>query len=1078
MPRSRSPPRDSRYKDEYRSSSRSYRERDYRDSHYRDRDDRDRDYRDQYNSRHDYSRNQYRDRYKDHHSHSYDYDSKTTHWDLPPRHETDNYNRNQSQSSTVRDSPLPSAKPVQNSTESTQKQEASVTSSSKGSGSNTSAPATQTNDSAPTSSQPPSTTSSSQPMSAEEKRRQRMERLAKWKSQKAQEQKLKESIDSSNTSSSDHQTSTQTDVAEKNKTESNANANSTLPTALKSTAAVSSKVQKESIPSASPKVASTSSVSKMFNFADNNKPVKASGMNPLSLLTRKTNVSSRKAMGFGDDSVAKPKPFPFTFNKSGSEDGPGSDIKMSESPTDDTQENEGNKKEEEEEDPLDAFMSTINVQKEQSEKDVGQLDSLPSLVMNEDEPKNAESSTALEDDENFINPETFMAELEKKKRKDIPVVDHSKVNYEPFRKNFYFQPPELANLPSEDVDMMRLELDGIKVRGANCPAPVLKWSQFGFPVPVMEVVNKLGFEKPTSIQSQALPAIMSGRDVIGVAKTGSGKTMAFLLPLFRHIKDQRPLGKMEGPIALVMTPTRELAVQIFRECTPFLKALDLRAVCAYGGSPIQSQIADLKRGAEIVVCTPGRMIDLLAANSGRVTNLQRVSFLVLDEADRMFDMGFEPQIMKIINNIRPDRQTVLFSATFPRQMENLARKTLKKAIEIIVGARSVVAPEITQIVEVRSKESKFARLLELLGDFYNASSEDARAIIFVDRQEATDNLWKSLMNRGYVSLSIHGGKEQIDRDSALADFRKGVVNLLIATSVAARGLDVKQLNLVINYDAPNHMEDYVHRVGRTGRAGNQGTAVTFITPDQDRAAANLAKALKLSNVEVPADVQKLADEFLEKVKVGKAKFGSGFHGKGLEKLDEARDSARILERKAYGEDDTNGNNDDKDNENDEDIPALPSTKTSTTAGDNSKVDKYNFGPAVVSKGHHESTEDKSKRQQILRAGAAPDNHGPDTSAYHSTLEINDYPQQARWAVTNNMNITKIIQANSTSITTKGRFYPTGQKPGEGEEPKLYILIEGQSESSVANAYKDLVNLLKTGIGQAMNADNRGGRYTV
>lgn len=179
----------------------------------------------------------------------------------------------------------------------------------------------------------------------------------------------------------------------------------------------------------------------------------------------------------------------------------------------------------------------------------------------------------------------------------------------------------------------------------------------------LEVIKRLGYAAPSSIQSQAIPAIMSGRDVVGIAKTGSGKTIAFLLPMFRQIKDQRPLEAMEGPVAIIMTPTRELAVQIHRDCKPFLKALNLRvrhpplgfvsstfltsalqAVCAYGGSPIKDQIAEMKKGAEIVVCTPGRMIDLLAANSGRVTNLKRVTYLVLDEADRMFDMGFEPQV--------------------------------------------------------------------------------------------------------------------------------------------------------------------------------------------------------------------------------------------------------------------------------------------------------------------------------------------------------------------------------------------------------------------------------------------------
>ena len=211
---------------------------------------------------------------------------------------------------------------------------------------------------------------------------------------------------------------------------------------------------------------------------------------------------------------------------------------------------------------------------------------------------------------------------------------------------------------------------------------------------------------------------MSGRDVIGVAKTGSGKTVAFLLPMLRHIKDQRPLTSGEGPIGLIMTPTRELAVQIYNECRRFTKHLNLKVVCAYGGSPIKDNIAELKRGPEIVVCTPGRMIDVLCANSGRVTNLRRVTYLVLDEADRMFDLGFEPQVMKIVNNVRPSRQTVMFSATFPRQMEALARKILKRPLEITVGEKSVVASDITQVVEVLEEDAKFARLLGILGTWY------------------------------------------------------------------------------------------------------------------------------------------------------------------------------------------------------------------------------------------------------------------------------------------------------------------------------------------------------------------------
>jgi ATP-dependent RNA helicase DDX46/PRP5 len=252
-----------------------------------------------------------------------------------------------------------------------------------------------------------------------------------------------------------------------------------------------------------------------------------------------------------------------------------------------------------------------------------------------------------DDDDSDIgsDPEDILAMAAKRvKKKDLAPVDHSRMDYEYFRKDFYIEPPELKELTQDQIDLLRIELDGIKIRGVDCPKPIQKWTHCGLPSGCLEVIRKLKYEKPTPIQAQAIPAIMNGRDVIGVAKTGSGKTIAFLLPMFRHIKDQRPIENGEGPISVIMTPTRELAVQIHRECKPFLKVLGLRAVCAYGGSPIKDQIADLKRGAEIIVCTPGRMIDLLCANSGRVTNLRRVTYMVLDEADRMFDMGFEPQV--------------------------------------------------------------------------------------------------------------------------------------------------------------------------------------------------------------------------------------------------------------------------------------------------------------------------------------------------------------------------------------------------------------------------------------------------
>lgn len=611
----------------------------------------------------------------------------------------------------------------------------------------------------------------------------------------------------------------------------------------------------------------------------------------------------------------------------------------------------------------------------------------------------------------------------KVKRKDIAPVDHSKMDYEFFRKDFYIEPPELKEMTQEQVELLRIELDGIKIRGVNCPKPITKWTHCGLPAGCLEVIRKLKYEKPTSIQAQAIPAIMNGRDVIGVAKTGSGKTIAFLLPMFRHIKDQRPLEAGEGPIAIIMTPTRELATQIHRECKPFLKVLNLRAVCAYGGSPIKDQIADLKRGCEIIVCTPGRMIDLLCANSGRVTNLRRVTYLVMDEADRMFDMGFEPQVMKIVNNVRPSRQTVLFSATFPRQMEALARKVLKKPLEITVGGRSVVCDDVNQIVEVREDDTKFVRLLEILGELYNNFGEEgASALIFVDRHEAADNLLRDLMRRGYPCQSLHGGKDQADRDSTIADFKSGVTNILIATSVAARGLDVKNLKVVINYECPNHMEDYVHRVGRTGRAGNKGTAYTFITPDQDRYAMDICKALRLSGQEIPPDLQALSESFQNKVKEGKERTsGSGFGGKGLERLDKDRDLVKRFQKKAYG-----GNEDESDEEEIEletnvvapgitaaASAAAAAAKTALEADSkkdaNGKEDAGLSAAAIAAK---KAAAMVAARINALGGAAGSqmiNEDGETRPVYAEEITINDYPQKARWRVTNKVRrITMIL----------------------------------------------------------------------
>lgn len=471
------------------------------------------------------------------------------------------------------------------------------------------------------------------------------------------------------------------------------------------------------------------------------------------------------------------------------------------------------------------------------------------------------------------------------------------VNYRPFKKEFYVEVPELAKLSNDEVKELRESLENIKVIGKSCPKPVTCWAQCGLSRKIMDVLKKCQYLSPTPIQAQAIPAIMSGRDVIGIAKTGCGKTLSFLLPMFRHVLDQPKLGRGDGPIGLIITPTRELATQICNDAQKFTRNLGLRVVTVYGGPNISEQIGMLKPGAEIVVCTPGRMIEILTVNGGRVTNLNRCTFLVLDEADRLFDMGFEKQIRSIVDLIRPDRQTVMFSATFPKIMEAHARKILTHPIEIQVGGRSVVCKDVEQHIEIIEEDDKFLRLLQILQKHVDHTTS---AIVFVAKQEKADSLLEDLLQAYDPNcLVLHGGIDKDDRISTFADFKSGQARVLVATSVAARGLDVKNCICVVNYDCTNHYEDYVHRCGRTGRAGNKGFAYTFLTPDQGNHASDIIKALHSSGNEVPAELQKLWDDYIETAeRLGKKVWtSSGFSGRGF-KFDEA-EAQLVNEKKKY-----------------------------------------------------------------------------------------------------------------------------------------------------------------------------------
>ncbi|KAL1819674.1 hypothetical protein DCAR_0415978 [Daucus carota subsp. sativus] len=852
-------------------------------------------------------------------------------------------------------------------------------------------------------------------------------------------------------------------------------------------------------------------------------------------LKRKTEESEREKLGVNVDVDKQKSGKTWTLEgesddeEAGLDDKPEKGVEMDEDvkPMDDTGEDmkvdaetdvaappssngNDNADEDEEIDPLDAFMNQMvlpEVEKltgasvaddnssMKKDKDLhpntkqprkGPNKSMGRIIPGEDSDSGYsdadEEDMPVEDDDE--DDDEFIKRVKKTKAEKLSIVDHSKIDYIPFRKNFYIEVKEISRMTAEEVTAYRTQLE-LKIHGKDVPKPIKTWHQTGLSTKILDTIKKLNYERPMSIQAQALPIIMSGRDCIGVAKTGSGKTLAFVLPMLRHIKDQPPLMSGDGPIGLIMAPTRELVQQIHGDIKKFAKVVGISCVPVYGGSGVAQQISELKRGTEIVVCTPGRMIDILCTSSGKITNLRRVTYLVMDEADRMFDMGFEPQITRIVQNTRPDRQTVLFSATFPRQVEVLARKVLNKPVEIQVGGRSVVNKDITQLVEMRSESDRFLRLLELLGEWY----EKGKILIFVQSQDKCDSLFRDLLKHGYPCLSLHGAKDQTDRESTISDFKSNVCSLLIATSIAARGLDVKELELVINYDVPNHYEDYVHRVGRTGRAGRKGAAITFISEEDARYAPDLVKALELSEQVVPDDLKALADGFMAKVNQGTEQaHGTGYGGSGFkfnEEEDEVRKAAKKAQAKEYGfEEDKSDSDDDNDGVRKSSlptpgplhnglpipvgpnivlpgaIPAGPSTLLPTAADGAARAAAL---AAAINLQHNLAK---------IQADALPEH-------YEAELEINDFPQNARWKVTHKETLGPISEWYGAAITTRGQHFPHGKNPGPGER-KLYLFIEGPSEQSVKKAKAELKRTLEDITSQASSLPGSAqpGRYSL
>ncbi|XP_046410143.1 ATP-dependent RNA helicase DDX42 isoform X1 [Neodiprion fabricii] len=543
------------------------------------------------------------------------------------------------------------------------------------------------------------------------------------------------------------------------------------------------------------------------------------------------------------------------------------------------------------EDPLDAFMAGIDAE---VKKNTFEAELAEEMRM-EDKSKGIRTDIDDEDDEESYykymeeNPTAGLQQddsdqeieydedgnpIPPPKKKDIdplPPIDHSEINYEPFEKNFYNVHEEIANLNKQQVEDLRQTL-GIKVTGPSAPNPVTSFAHFGFDDALIKSIRKNEYTQPTPIQAQAIPAALSGRDLIGIAKTGSGKTAAFIWPMLVHIMDQQELKPGDGPIGLILAPTRELSQQIYQEAKKFGKVYNIQVCCCYGGGSKWEQSKALEGGAEIVVATPGRMIDLVKM---KATNLARVSFLVLDEADRMFDMGFEPQVRSICNHVRPDRQTLLFSATFKKRVEKLARDVLTDPIRIVQGDVGEANTDVTQHVVMFNSNpaAKWSWLLHNIVEFLSAGS----LLIFVTKKLNAEEVSNNLKLKEFDVLLLHGDMDQIERNKVITAFKKQEISILVATDVAARGLDIPHIKTVLNYDVARDIDTHTHRIGRTGRAGEKGTAFTLVTDKDKEFAGHLVRNLEGANQDVPKGLLDLA---LQSAWFRKSRFKGG-KGKSL-----------------------------------------------------------------------------------------------------------------------------------------------------------------------------------------------------
>jgi ATP-dependent RNA helicase RhlE len=364
----------------------------------------------------------------------------------------------------------------------------------------------------------------------------------------------------------------------------------------------------------------------------------------------------------------------------------------------------------------------------------------------------------------------------------------------------------------------------------------MTFDDLGLSADLLRALAARGYTQPTPIQSRAIPVVLEGRDVLAAAQTGTGKTAAFTLPLLQRLaQDTDAARPAKRPRALVLVPTRELAAQVAESVTEYGAHLSLRSAVIFGGVKINPQIAQLRRGVDIVIATPGRLLDHVQQ---RTLDLSRIEILVLDEADRMLDMGFIHDIRRVLALLPANRQNLLFSATFSKEIRGLANGLLEDPVAIDVAPRNTAAETVSQVVHPVDKRRKRELLSHMIG-----AGNWRQVLVFTRTKHGANRLAKQLETDGLTAAAIHGNKSQGARTRALAGFKKGTIRVLVATDIAARGLDIDQLPHVVNYELPNVPEDYVHRIGRTGRAGRGGQAVSLVCVDEHKLLRDIEKLL-------------------------------------------------------------------------------------------------------------------------------------------------------------------------------------------------------------------------------------------